>query len=523
VYRLFVSRIIVAAFIVIMLAGQLPGGARADVGLPPVSPSGSSLSPEDALQTNVRMVSEVVDLTVEPYERPLPPDQIEDNPGYWMRVLVDAQFVMRNLGEAPEAFEVWFPLAANTHYPDYLLYQTTQRPEIAIQDFRVRVDGQPVPAQQVNGPVLNQPDGESPWGLPEDGSPWATFPVEFPPGEDVLIRVRYTLYPGGRCPFGDIEYILQTGAGWRDTIGEATITAHLPHEVTPESVSLSSQDIFGETLEPQPAGYVVEGDTITWHFTDLEPTAEDNIYLNVLEPQRYERLLEARRKVEQVGDAAPLKVAAAYLELARAAREAVLIIKNVTRNGGGKALGEAASGAYRRSLELDPEQASVYSEYARWLLSTGGWQQLEFEGTCPPEACELVQRGLEKFPQYAALQELDQMFRDSQIMYQTEVAYITQDAFLTATQQALQTQRAMDTQAAHPTGTPIPIDTALPPTPVAQASLLLTATPPPTIALPAATSLPTPASPGGGFCPGAAITLALASLLMVPTLSRRRR
>jgi len=491
--------------ICLILAGLALGRARADVGLPPVSPGGSSLSPEGQLQTNVRMLMEAVDLTVEPYERPVPPDQIGDFPGNWMRVLVDAQFVMRNLGDTPEAFAVWFPLAATTRYPDFLLYETSRSPEGIIQDFRVHVDGQPVQTQQVMGPALNLPEGES---------PWATFPAEFPPGEDVAIRVRYTLYPGGRRPFGDIEYILQTGAGWRDTIGEATITVHLPEDVTPESVSLSGADIFGEPLEPQPPGYGVEGDTITWHFTGLEPTTEDNIFLNVLEPQCYQRLLQARRRVEQVEQADPdnpAQAAAAHLELARAARGAVLIIKNVSRNGGGLALGEEATAAYERTLELNPDQPAVYSEYANWLMIlTKAWMYMETEGTCPPEVCELVQRGLGKFPQDPELLEMDARFKESLSMHQTQVVYATQDALVTGTQQAQETQTALETQASRATKTPKPTPTPVPDT----------ATVPPTAALaeitPSSSPQPLPAAkPAGGdlVCLGVPISLALAGLL----------
>ena len=521
-HPLRISRLIIAAFIGIVLAGTALSRARADVGLPPVSPGGSSLSPEGQIQTNVCMVREEVDLTVEPYERPVPPDQIGDFPGNWMRVLVDAQFVMRNLGDTPEAFDVWFPLAATTRYPDFLLYETSRSPESIIQDFRVHVDGQPVQTQQVMGPALNLPEGES---------PWVAFPVKFPPGKDVAIRVRYTLYPGGRRPFGDIEYILQTGAGWRDTIGEATITVHLPEDVTPESVSLGDTDIFGDPISPQPPGYVVEGDTVTWHFTGLEPTAEDNIFLNVLEPQRYQRLLQARRKVEQVDPAnAPVAAAddpvaaAAYLELARAAREAVLIIKDVSRNGGGMALGEQATAAYERALELNPDQPAVYSEYARWLtILTRAWMRLETEGTCPPEVCELVQRGLEKFPQDAGLQELDRMFHDSLSMHQTEVAYATQDAIAMLTQQALETQTVLETQAGRatktskPTPTPVPDTATVPPT-AAPAEITPSASPQPSLAAVTATA---PAG-GSGACPGGAIPLALSGLLAGMAYVHRR-
>lgn len=39
-----------------------------------------------------------------------------------MRWMVDAQFVMRNLGAMQESFDDWLPLAASSRYPDILEY-----------------------------------------------------------------------------------------------------------------------------------------------------------------------------------------------------------------------------------------------------------------------------------------------------------------------------------------------------------------------------------------------------------------
>jgi hypothetical protein len=265
---------------------------------------------------------------------------------------------------------------------------------------------------------------------------------------------------------------------------------------------------------------VVEGNSITWRFTDLEPTVEDNIYLNVLEPQRYERLLKARSKVKQGRDGAPTKLAAGYLELARAAREAVLIIKDVTSNGGGKALGEEASAAYERALELNPDDASIYSEYARWVLSKGGWRELEFEGKCPEKACGLVQRGLEKFPQDADLLELDTLFKDSLRMHQTEIAYATQDALATAAK-AQATHSAVPTKTAAPSRTPL------------RASATVTPSATPTKVAPSATAQPSVEAPsppapaaGGGACPSGLLPITVMAALgacgRVRLLNRRR-
>ncbi len=494
------SRRIIAAVIAMFLVWLLASPvihAHADVGLPPVNPGGSSLSPQETIQTHVRMVMEEVNLTVEPYERPIPA-HTSDNPGFWMRVLVDGKFVMRNMGDAPETFDVWFPLAATTRYPDLLMYLTNSQPENIIQDFQVWVDGLPIDTRQVSGPALNLPEGES---------PWATFPVSFPARQDVVIRVSYTLYPGGWRPFGDVEYILQTGAGWVDTIGEATITVYLPDNITQESVSLGGNSIFGGPLEPQPAGYVVENNLITWHFNDLEPGPKDDIFLNVLEPQRYRRLLQARGKAAQADPANTAETAAAYLELARAAQEAVMIIKTVAHNGGGLALGDEATAAFARALELNPDQASIYSEYARWLMIvTRGWMQLETQGTCPQEVCDLVQRGLEKFPQDAELQKLDIRFKDSLRMHHTEVAIATQDAMATQNAMATITRQTTMTQMALPTKTPKPSNTYIPASPTAQ----------PTV-------LPTPAPTGvGSLCPAGLISIIVVGMFASMTAYRRR-
>ena len=63
---------------------------------------------------------------------------------------------------------------------------------------------------------------------------WAHFPVTFPPGQDVSIVVEYTVV-GYRTGSSITEYfyVLQTGAGWKDTIGKAQIIVRLPYDITP--------------------------------------------------------------------------------------------------------------------------------------------------------------------------------------------------------------------------------------------------------------------------------------------------
>lgn len=475
------TRSLVGIVFVFSLLGAafIASPARADIGLPPLNPAAAGLGLAQGVETNVRMVSETVDLTVEEYTRPSP-DRMGDSPGNWMRGLVDAEFQMRNLGTADESLDVWFPLTASLRYPGALAYF----PERIIQDFKVWVDGLPLETEQVAAPDLLEPS---------QTSQWAHFPIAFPAGEDVIVRVSYTVYPTGRRPFGGFEYILQTGAGWRDTIGQATITITLPYTITLENVSQSGKSIEGDPLAPNPPGYVIENNVIRWQLRDLEPTAADNIFIDVLEPQRYRELLQARFQVEN----APNSVAA-QLALAQASENALSLVKLVGNHGGGKQLAEQVNMAYRRALELDPGRAETYSLYAAWQMRSGGWVKLMRGEGCPAELCELVQRGLERFPDDPELLRIDDEIR---MLEEEFEPFHTQTA-------------AAGTASAQLTPTPVPPTATYTPHPPTQTPLpSATPTQPPATRTPSPTQTAPPAAPASrGLCPAGLLPLALGLL-----------
>jgi len=380
-----------AAVMMLMVLPQ--SSARADIGWPPLSPGGSSLEAPQGVNTQVRMVREEVNLTVEPFERPVPKNK-EDSPAYHMRALAEAVFQMRNLGTVDESFDVWFPLAASLRYPGMLPYW----PDNIVSDFKVWVDGEPTATQQVQAPDV---------GDPTQQSAWARFAMTFPAGQDVTVRVNYTLYPSGRRPFGGFEYILQTGAGWKDTISKAVINVYLPDTVTAENVSLSGKSIEGLPIAPQPAGYTIENNVIHWELTDLEPNAKDNVYVDVLEPERYHELVRARARAASEPDSADAQVA-----LARAAMGAVMLVKSVGQHGGGKALGEQINTAYRKALELDP-RADIYLEFIQWLKRSSG-ASLFTIGVCPEELCTTVNQALQAYPDNAELIAVDKEIKNLQ-------------------------------------------------------------------------------------------------------------
>jgi hypothetical protein len=452
--------------------------ARADIGLPPLNPAGAGLGLGEGVETQVRMLSETVDLTIEEHARPQ--DAMGESPGDWMRGRVEAEFQMRNLGTVEETLDVWFPLAASLRYPGALAYF----PDRLIQDFKVWGDGQPLETEQVTGPDLIEPS---------QTSQWAHFPITFPAGQDVSVRLSYTVYPTGRRPFGGFEYILQTGAGWKDTIGVATITIYLPHEITPENLSQSGNSIEGHPLAPNPPGYVIEGNLIRWQLTDLEPSAEDNIYVDVLEPQRYRDLLQARLQAEN----SPSSVAA-QLELAQASENALSLVKLVGNHGGGKLLAEQVNLAYRRALELDPQQAETYGLYASWQMRSGGWVKLMRGEGCPAELCELVQRGLERFPDDPELLRIDEEIR----MLQEEFEPFHTQTAIAMTPPLPEPVPPTQTAVAHP-----PIETPLP---------SATRTQPPATLAPSPTDTPAPtAQPAGGLCPAGLLPLGFGLLILL--------
>lgn len=418
--------------------------ARADVAPPPY-PAGAAID-SSGTPTQVRMVSEEVTLSVEPLQGSTP--QGEGLTAGWMQARVEAEFVMCNLGDVEESFDVWFPLGT----PDSV---APLSPPAVIEDFAAWVDGVPAQLGRVEAP------GITPWG--DYLIHWATWPVRFPVGQDVIIQVSYTLHPTGYRPFGTFEYVLETGAGWQGTIGEATVTIRLPYPVTPENTALDSTS---EYCVPRPDGFQVQGNEVVWRFTDLKPTSDDNVRLNVLEPDRWHALVAAREAVAAAPDSAE-----AQLQLARAARGAVSIKHGVNPLGGGERLAQAASDAYARSLELSPQQNEIHGEYAEWLLWISN-RYLSENGTYPEALYDAVARGLEQAP-------------DDERLLQIQEIIASQE-----------TQNSTATPTVRPT---LPADILLPsPTAVPTAS----PPPSPTVA-PTATPVPgNPSAPGGSLCAG---------------------
>ena len=216
--RLFLAAALGLALLVVLLGpGPIPF-ARADVAPPPPPEAGSILPGQ---QTQVRMEAETVLVEIAPAVGQGAP-----------KAAVTASFIMRNQGTQAEQMDVRFPL--NLLYPSYQTdleicpYPEGGYPEIS--DFSARVDGQPAQLTTLTEQVGN-PD----WGQAvKTVDCWATFPVAFPPGQEVRIEVRYTAtgYFGWDVDsLVEFPYVLVTGRDWAGTIGSAEITIRAPYDL----------------------------------------------------------------------------------------------------------------------------------------------------------------------------------------------------------------------------------------------------------------------------------------------------
>lgn len=427
---------------------------------PPWFAQGSTVNPDTEL-TQVQMVKENVLLTVE--GRASDDAEKADLAAGYMSGRVDATFIMRNQGTKTESFDVWFPLNTATGYGD----------TSTVQNFQAWVDD--IPAE-----VSEEEIGEFAYG---DGFVlWATWPVTFPPSENVVLRVNYDVLPVGYRPYGTFQYVLETGAGWHGSIGEGTITVRLPYEVNSTNTVLDPASTW--STAPNPPEFSVEGTDVVWRFTDLEPTSEDNVQLAVLMPSRWRDIVAAREAVAEQPDSVEAQLARAE------ALEGALTFKyGLIDIGNSQEILEEAEAAYEQAAELDPDNAEVYATYAKFL-----WNLVPPVGPVPPETFAIVEKALELNPEDARLQ----------------------DIYTWAADQSTATPTAAPTTTPPPTSTP-----TVTPEPSATSQPSPTSLPTPT-KTPQPLPTSTPSAQGGGICPGA-FPLACVALGMAWWQQRNRK
>jgi len=320
------KQLLLAIILFILLA--VPAPAYADIA-PPAQPPGVNPEPGDEA-TQVRMLSETVLLDVGP-------GPTSDNLG---RAWVTADFTMRNLGDQAESMAVRFPISANDGWSNY--------PEI--KDLQIFVDGKKVPTRRIQG--------EDP-GYGDDLVPWAEFDVSFPPGEDVDIRVKYRLEGSGEYPYVSFKYILSTGEGWKDTIGNADLIVRLPYEANTQNVILDYPIGWSQTSP----GAVLQGDEIRWHYADFEPSWEQDLDVALVMPSAWQKVLDEQAKIARNPEDGE-----AWGRLGKLYKEMTFLRKEVRGDAGGPELYELSKQAYEKSIALLPDDALWHAGFAELYL-----------------------------------------------------------------------------------------------------------------------------------------------------------
>jgi hypothetical protein len=305
---------------------------RADAA-PPPGAAASDVVPDQG--TQVQMISETVVLDI----------QSARERGHDV-AFVTADFLMRNLGTEAETMDVRFPLAWPTSWG---------APNYNLDNVVVTVADQLVVTKQVDFA----------------GQPWIVWPTAFPPRENVSMRVTYqtaatTWYGSSRgfpaSSMDEFYYVLETGAGWRGPIGQGDIVFRFPEPASLEMIELNNAYPVYTSTTPT---FVADGHELRWHFENLEPTAASNVRLNVIAPFIWQGVLIAREQAElHPADASVQSMLGSSYWAA---------IPQSHFGPQGSSLAQhfepLAEAAFKRALELDPDNVQAHLNYALFLYA----------------------------------------------------------------------------------------------------------------------------------------------------------
>jgi tetratricopeptide (TPR) repeat protein len=332
------KRISLALLTPTLILFAFPSTVLADVA-PPINPPGSNPQPGSEI-TQVRMMAETVLVDV----------QSDATPGSLGRARVTADFTMRNLGAASESMAVRFPISANDGREQY--------PEIT--DIAIKVNGKKVSFQRANYPDIR-------YYNQDNDVPWAEFDVTFPVGQDVAIQVAYSLNGSGYPPFTAFYYILETGAGWKDTIGSADIILRLPYPASVQNVITGMQIGWGETT----SGGVFNGNEVRWHFEDFDPATDGNVQnmeFALVAPEAWQTVLKERDNVARNPNDSE-----AWGRLGMVYKRIFLQGKGYRTDAGGEELYQLSIDAYKKCIALKPDDAQWHAGFADLLASRSYW------------------------------------------------------------------------------------------------------------------------------------------------------
>ena len=118
--------------------------------------------------------------------------------------------------------------------------------------------------------------------------PWYVWDVHFDKHEKKTIKIVYSL-PSGQGYGADyryFKYILETGSGWHGLIEQADIELKL-HDIQMETI---------EEISPKGHQIDIADKIIKWNFKDIEPTKDDDIYVQYYNPAERRNWKREQRK-----------------------------------------------------------------------------------------------------------------------------------------------------------------------------------------------------------------------------------
>jgi hypothetical protein len=350
---------------------------QADIA-PPEPPSGTDPLPGSET-TNVRMISEMVVIEID-----------ADNPLDKGFGNVTATFTMRNLGDIDEQMDVRFPLdqtfrsgnLCNTNFPQ----------SFPISDLRATINGKTVATQKTYQDIII-PFEEEPG--PTITMPcWEYFPVFFPVGKDVIIQVTYTAEPYNYGGY-NYSYVLETGNGWKDTIGTVDIIFQVPYELNDQNF-----------IHCIPEECKVSSTKILWHYENLDPTS--NVSVSLLPPPLWQRIL-----IERENTARNPNDGEAWGRLGKAYKESIMQNRGFRSDAVGEELYQLSNEAYLQAVTLLPNDADWQYGYAVLLCWNAEWNNflVDSESQAWHACVEQIQQVIKINPKHEKMQEWIQHYQ----------------------------------------------------------------------------------------------------------------
>ena len=246
-------KLLAVCILIAVAAAIVPGRAALSDAAPPRKPPAGSVAPA-AGTTMVQMLAENVTLWIRP------------GSGGDYVASVTADFSFRNQGPSAESMQVRFPMEPVDGEGDGY----GRRP--LIRNFAAKAGGAALPVTALEEPFEYGP-----------AVAWSAFPLTFPAGKDVFLRVTYeTDINYGKYGDDGLEYILETGAGWYGNIGSAVVTFRFPYAVGPVNVPGQEQAVR-------------TGNEVRFLFSDFEPGSNSNVLLNFMSPAAWQKVLDLER------------------------------------------------------------------------------------------------------------------------------------------------------------------------------------------------------------------------------------